>query len=174
MFFVVVRNIHRRSFLSLRHLIIHPVQEWSGPQRQFWFCFNISNDELLWPYFSLTVHNGLSRSIIFLSFRIPKAQSSIVFFPRTFWRRRWQSWGSPCNETHHWPRLRCDSFFTWILLRSFCHPYCRTVWLILNKHKKWFYSSCVKFPLVSMSARWFLVSNDVLDLDFGVQIDSIE
>ena len=31
-------------------------------------------------------------------------------------------------------------------------------WLILNKHKRWFHSSRVKFPFVSMSASWFLVS----------------
>ena len=31
-------------------------------------------------------------------------------------------------------------------------------WLMLNKHKRWFHSSRVKFPLVSMSASWFLVS----------------
>ena len=31
-------------------------------------------------------------------------------------------------------------------------------WLILNKRKRWFHSSRVKFPLVSMSASWFLVS----------------
>ena len=31
----------------------------------------------------------------------------------------------------------------------------------------------MKFPLVRMSASWFLVV-DVLDLDFGVQVDSIE
>ena len=31
-------------------------------------------------------------------------------------------------------------------------------WLILNKHNKWFHSSRVKFPLVRMSASWFLVS----------------
>ena len=29
---------------------------------------------------------------------------------------------------------------------------------MLNKHKRWFHSSRVKFPLVSMSASWFLVS----------------
>ena len=42
-----------------------------------------------------------------------------------------------------------------------------------NKHKRWFHSSRVKFPFVSMSASWFL-GVDVLDLDFGVQINSIE
>ena len=31
-------------------------------------------------------------------------------------------------------------------------------WLMLNKHKRWFHSSRVKFPLVSMSASWLLVS----------------
>ena len=31
-------------------------------------------------------------------------------------------------------------------------------WLILNKHNKWFHSSRVKFPLVRISASWFLVS----------------
>ena len=31
-------------------------------------------------------------------------------------------------------------------------------WLMLNKHKRCFHSSRVKFPLVSMSASWFLVS----------------
>ena len=31
-------------------------------------------------------------------------------------------------------------------------------WLMLNKHKWWFHSSRVKFPFVSMSASWFLVS----------------
>ena len=31
-------------------------------------------------------------------------------------------------------------------------------WLLLNKHKRWFHSSRVKFPLVSMAASWFLVS----------------
>ena len=31
-------------------------------------------------------------------------------------------------------------------------------WLMLNKHKRLFHSSRVKFPLVSMSASWLLVS----------------
>ena len=31
-------------------------------------------------------------------------------------------------------------------------------WLILNRVNKWFHSSRVKFPLVNMSASWFLVS----------------
>ena len=31
-------------------------------------------------------------------------------------------------------------------------------WLMVNKHKRWFHSSRVKFPFVNMSASWFLVS----------------
>ena len=31
-------------------------------------------------------------------------------------------------------------------------------WLMWNKHKRWFHSSRVKFPLLNMSASWFLVS----------------
>ena len=31
-------------------------------------------------------------------------------------------------------------------------------WLMSDKHKRWFHSTRVKFPLVSMSARWCLVS----------------
>ena len=31
-------------------------------------------------------------------------------------------------------------------------------WPMLNKRKRWFHSSRVKFPLVSMSESWFLVS----------------
>ena len=46
-------------------------------------------------------------------------------------------------------------------------------WLILNKHKRWFHSSRVKFPLVNMSATCFMVSMYLIWI-FGVQIDSIE
>ena len=49
MFFVVFCNIHQRSFLSFPHLIINHVQERSGSHWQYWFCFVVSNDELLRP-----------------------------------------------------------------------------------------------------------------------------
>ena len=194
-FFVVFCDIHRRSFLSFPHLIIHPVEEWSGSHWHFWFCFVVSNDELLWPCFSLRVHNGLPRSIkrFFLFYRnvlglhmketwlglvclsprsyngLPRSiihrlmrRPSFVIIPP--WVACWlhvtvdntsprsiifsafalrgsdfHSFSSPgfltpkktepCNKAHHWPRLRCDSFFTWILLYSFCHcsrANCRT------------------------------------------------
>ena len=46
-------------------------------------------------------------------------------------------------------------------------------WLMLNKFNKWFHSSRVKFPLVSMSASRSLVSMYLIWI-FGVQINSIE
>ena len=110
----------------------------------------------------VTVYNGSPRSIIFLSFRTPWDLTSIAFLPRAFWRRRWQSWGSPCNKTHHWPWFRCDSFFSLAFsCVLFAIPSEQSVELkrlMLNKDKRWFHSSRVKFPLVRMSASWFLVS----------------
>ena len=44
---------------------------------------------------------------------------------------------------------------------------------MLSKHKRWFHSSRVKFPLITMSASWVFGVN-VFDLDLGVQIDAIE
>ena len=48
---------------------------------------------------------------------------------------------------------------------SFCvlfditsEPSVELKWLMVNKHQRSFHSSRVKFPLVSMSASWFLVS----------------
>ena len=35
-------------------------------------------------------------------------------------------------------------------------------WLTLNKHKRWFHSSRAEFPLVSMSASFFLVSRNLI------------
>ena len=114
-----------------------------------------------WLMTCVAVDNRLTRSILFLSFRTPGTLTFIAFLLRAFWRRRWQSWGSPCNKTHHWPWLRCDPFFTWFLLRSFWHHFrtnCRTEMADVEQTQRWFHSSRVNFPFVSMSASWFLVS----------------
>ena len=51
------------------------------------------------------------------------------------------------------------TFFTWFFLRSFRHHFQDNWWnwngWCWTKHKRWFHSSRVKFPLVSMSASWF-------------------
>ena len=46
-------------------------------------------------------------------------------------------------------------------------------WLMFNKHKRWFHSSRVKFPLFLYVCELVFGVN-VIDLDFGVKIDSVE
>ena len=45
---------------------------------KFWFCFIVSNDKLLWPYFSSSDHNGMLRSITRLCLEHDGLPSSIV------------------------------------------------------------------------------------------------
>ena len=45
--------------------------------------------------------------------------------------------------------------------------------MMLNKRRRWFYSSRVKLPLVYISASWVFGVN-IFHLDFGFQIDSVE
>ena len=53
-----------------------------------------------------------------------------IWFSPAFWCSRRQRGGSPFtasrDQIHHWSRFCCDSFFTWIFLRSFRH-YFRTI-----------------------------------------------
>ena len=78
-----------------------------------------------------------------------------------------------------------NSSSAWILLWLFLHLHLLVFffdnaltllmelkWVMLNKHQKWFHSSRVKSPFVSMSASWFLVSMYLMWI-LGVQIDSI-
>ena len=80
MFFFVFCSIHRRPCLSFPHLIIHPVQEWSRFHWQFWFCFIVSNDKLLWPCSSLRDHNGSHLSIThrFVSFPLLRRPNFVI------------------------------------------------------------------------------------------------
>ena len=68
----------------------------------------------------------------------------------------------PCNKAHHWSRdfavTRSSPESCWSLFAIVSEQTVELKWLILNKHNKWFHSSRVKFPLVSMFASWFLVS----------------
>ena len=69
------------------------------------------------------------RSLVFLSIWTPGILTSITSFHRAYWSRGWYVRRCPCNKIHHWSRFCCDSFFTWILLRSFRHcirANCRT------------------------------------------------
>ena len=88
MFIAIFCNIHWRSFLPFSHLIIHPIQEWSGSQRQIWFCFIVPNDELLCS--SLRAMNGFHRSIIhqFITFPLLRRPSFIIVTFRVACRAR--------------------------------------------------------------------------------------
>ena len=71
--------------------------------------------------FGVAAHNGLPRSIFSLSFRNPGILISIASLPRAFWSRGRYERRRPGNKIHHRSRFRCDSFFSWFLLSSFCH-----------------------------------------------------
>ena len=49
--------------LPLSHLIIHPVQEWSGFQRHFWFCFGVRIHLIVFNNVSVRVLCGYNRSL---------------------------------------------------------------------------------------------------------------
>ena len=88
-----------------------------------------------------------------------------ICFPRAFWcsggKHAWIPHAASRDLIHHRHRFCCDSFFTCIFLCSFRHHFKTsggTEMAMLNKHNKWFHSWRVKFPFVSLSASWFLVS----------------
>ena len=60
------------------------------------------------------------RSLLFLSNWTPGI-STITSLPRAYRSRRRYVRRRPCNRIHHWSWFCCDSFFSWIVLRSFRH-----------------------------------------------------
>ena len=85
-------------------------------------------------------------------------------------------------QTDHWLRFRHHSFFFSSL--SFLLPLRRDLGfvngfemaartteklIVLNKRRKWFHSSQVKFPLIDKSASWFLVSTNLIWI-FGYKL----
>ena len=115
-------------------------------------------------------------SLLFLSNSIPRILISIISLPQAYWTQGWYVRRHPCNKAHHWSQFCCDTFFSWALLSSFCHcssAGCGTEMANVNKFHKWIHSPRVEFPLVGMSTSWFF-GVDVLDLDLGVQTDSIK
>ena len=67
------------------------------------------------------------RSFLFLNDWFPWILTSVMSLPRAYWSRGWQIRGSPCNKIHHSSRCCCDSFFSWIVLRSFSPLYQSTL-----------------------------------------------
>ena len=103
----------------------------------------------------------LPRSLLSLSFRIPRIFISTASLP-------WACWNRECTfDGAHAIRLiigrdlvltRPSPESCWCLFAIVSKHTVELKWLILNKHNKRFHSSHVKFPLVWMSASWFLVS----------------
>ena len=106
---------------------------------------------------SLRANNEFHRSIIFLSLHTQVTLTSIAFLPWPFLTPKMTELREPLQSNSSLVlTFAVTLVFTWIFLCSFRHPFRK--WLMLNKHKRWFHSSRVNLPLVSMSASWFLVS----------------
>ena len=78
-------------FLPLLHLIMYPVQEWSGSWRQFRFCFGVRIRLIVFNNESfrvLCVHNGSPRSIVHQFISCPLLRRpSFINIP--FWVAWW-------------------------------------------------------------------------------------
>ena len=98
-------------------------------------------------------------------------------FPRAF--RCSQGQHVRISHTVSWSQIHHRLWFCHLLLLVFFSTPLQDYWwnwsggCFFNKHKRWVHPSHVKFPLVSMSANWFMGVN-VFKLYLGVQIDSIE
>ena len=101
-----------------------------------------------------------------------------IWSSRAFRCNRWN--GSPFtasrDQIHHWSRLCCDSFFTWIFLRSFRHHFrtlCRTEMANVKQTQKMIPFITCEVSLCQYVCE-LVLGVDVFDLDLGIQIDSIE
>ena len=76
---------------------------------------------------------------------------SITSLHRACWSRRWYVRRHPCKKAHHWPRFCCDSFFSWIVLRSFRHCFRAHPWLACLRVGFW--CQCTWFGF--FGPNWF-------------------
>ena len=80
------------------------------------------------------------------------------------------------NEIHHKFWFCCDSFFSWILLKSFCHRSGASCGAEMADVKQ----GQQMIPLIACETSFgqnvskFIFGVDAFDLDFGIQIDSIK
>ena len=101
---------------------------------------------------------------------------SMTFLPRAYWSRGWYVRRNPCNKAHHWSPFCCDSFFSWILLKSFRHCFranCRTEMADIEQAQQ-----MIPFVTCEISFGQYVcelvLGVNVLDLNFWVQVHSIE
>ena len=113
---------------------------------------------------------------IFSSNWFPWILTSVMFLPRAHW-----SWGRderrrPGNKIHHRSRFRCDSLFSWILLRSFRHcirTNCRTEMANIEPTQQMI-SLITREISFGQNVSELVFGVDVFDLDLGIQINSIK
>ena len=72
---------------------------------------------------SIAADIGSPRSFLFFSIHTPGILISLNSLLQAYWSRGWYVRRHPCNKAHHWSRFCCDSFFSWILLKSFLHHF---------------------------------------------------
>ena len=114
---------------------------------------------------SLWANNGSPLSIVLLNLRTQRSLTFVSGFPKFSDAVEDSADGALSLLRAIRFIIGPDFAVTLSSLDSFCVLFdipsehsARLKWLLLNKHKRWFHSSRVKFPLVSMSASWFLVS----------------
>ena len=116
-------------------------------------------------------------SLLYLSNWTPKILTSITSLLQAYWSRGRYVRRRPCNKIHYWSRFCCDSFFSWIVLRSFLHcirAHCRT-------ENGWYWTSTTddsirhvwNFPWLACLRVGSWCQRIWLGF-FWVQIDSIE
>ena len=94
-----------------------------------------------------------------------------MFLPRARWSWRRYERRRPGNEIHRWSPFCCDSFFSWILLKSLRH--CRTEMANFKQAQQ-------MIPLItcevsfSQNVSELIFGVEVFDLDLGVHINSIK
>ena len=133
-----------------------------------------------WVIWWASAHYRSLRSWLLL---IPRAQRYLTFIsglPRSFWCSRGKLVRSPYaasrDQIHHRIRFCCDSFFTWIFLRSFRHHFKtigRTEMANVEQTQKMIPFITCEIALCQYVCESVFGVN-VFDLDFGVHIDSIE
>ena len=154
-----------RSYISIS--VFHSWEDQVRSSSHFWIaCWREAFHKLLMVMvvgsFELVCADiRSSRSLLFLSNWTPGILTSITSLPRLT-----EVEDDTCDGVlairfiigREFAVTRSSPEFCWDRFAIVSEHAVELKWLILNKHNKWFHSSRVKFPLVRMSASWFLVS----------------
>ena len=98
---------------------------------------------------------------IFRNNRIPRIVFSAVSLLRSYWSRRWHVRWHLCDKAHQWSRFCCDSFFSWILFKSFRNCFKANCWIemadIEHAQQMIPFVTC-EFLFVGKTTSWIWVS----------------